>query len=73
MELYLHSPIRREPRCRSRYNDWVRLNVRAVGVRVPVGQDFSHRHVVSTGSEAHPTSYPIGTGGFFLGGKAAGV
>jgi hypothetical protein len=30
-------------------------------------------HVVQTGSGVHPTSYPIGTGGSFLGSKAAGV
>jgi hypothetical protein len=33
---------------------------------------FSLLHVVQTCSEAHPASYPMGTGGFFLGGKAAG-
>jgi hypothetical protein len=32
----------------------------------------SHAYfVVQTGSGAHPTSYPIGTGGFFPGGEAA--
>jgi hypothetical protein len=36
-------------------------------------QDFSLLHVVETGSEVHPTSYPMGTGGSFPGGKAAGV
>jgi hypothetical protein len=34
---------------------------------------FSFLHVVQTGSEAHPASYPIGTGGSFPGGKAAGA
>jgi hypothetical protein len=29
--------------------------------------------VVQTGSGVHPTSYPMGTGGSFLGGKAAGA
>jgi hypothetical protein len=29
-------------------------------------------HVVHTGSGAHPASSPVGTGGFFSGGKAAG-
>jgi hypothetical protein len=44
-----------------------------VRVRVPMGQEFSLLHVVQTGSEAHPTSYPMGTGGSFPGGKAAGA
>jgi hypothetical protein len=30
-------------------------------------------HVIQTGSEAHPTSYPMGTGDFFPGGKVAGA
>jgi hypothetical protein len=42
-----------------------------VGVRVPVGSRFSLLHVVQTGSGAHPASYPMGTRGSFLGGKAA--
>jgi hypothetical protein len=33
-------------------------------VRLPVG---SILHVVQTGSGVHPTSYPMGTGGFSLG------
>jgi hypothetical protein len=33
-------------------------------------QKFSLLHVVQTGFEAHPTSYPMGTGGFFPEGKA---
>jgi hypothetical protein len=45
---------------------------RGAGVRVPVGEKFSFLHVVQTGSGVHPTSYPTGTGGSFLGGKAAG-
>jgi hypothetical protein len=43
-----------------------------VGVRVPVGLEFSLLHVVQTGSGVHPTSYSMGTGDSFLGGKAAG-
>jgi hypothetical protein len=31
---------------------------------------FSLRHSVQTGPEAHPTSYPMATGGSFPGGKA---
>jgi hypothetical protein len=37
------------------------------------GQELSRLHVVQTGSGAHPTSYPIGTGFSFPGGKAAGA
>jgi len=29
--------------------------------------------IVQTGSGAHPASYPVGTGCFFPGGKAAGA
>jgi hypothetical protein len=36
-------------------------------------QVFSFLHVVQTGSEVHPTPYPMGTGGSFSGGKAAGA
>jgi hypothetical protein len=35
------------------------------------GQEFSLLHIVQTGSGVHRTSYPIGTGGFFLGSKSA--
>jgi hypothetical protein len=34
--------------------------------------NFSLHHRVQHGSGAHPTSYPVGTGGSFPGGKAAG-
>jgi hypothetical protein len=44
-----------------------------IKVRVPMGQEFSILHVVHTGSEAHPASYSIGTGGSLPGGKAAGA
>jgi hypothetical protein len=40
------------------------LDDRGVGVRVPVGQECSHLHVVQTGSGVQPTSYPKGTGPF---------
>jgi hypothetical protein len=33
-----------------------------VGVRVPVGQDFSLFLIVQTGSGVQPTSYPMATG-----------
>jgi hypothetical protein len=43
-------------------------------VRFPAGAgNFSPHHRVQNGSEAHPTSYPRGTGGSFPGVKAAGV
>jgi hypothetical protein len=49
------------------------LNNQGVGVRVPVGSRIFFLHVVQTGSEVHPSSYPMGTGGSFSGGKAVGV
>jgi hypothetical protein len=49
------------------------LDDQEVGVRVPVGQEFSLLHVVHTGSGAHPASYPMGIGDYFSGGKAAGA
>jgi hypothetical protein len=36
-------------------------------------QEFPLIHVLQTGSEAHPASYPMGTSGIFTGGKEAGV
>jgi hypothetical protein len=36
-----------------------------VRVRVPVMQEFSILHVVEADSWVHPTSYTMGTGGFF--------
>jgi hypothetical protein len=43
-------------------------------VRFPAGvRDFYRLHSVHTGSEVHPVSTPVGTGGFFSCGKAAGV
>jgi hypothetical protein len=35
-------------------------------------QGFSPLHVIQTSSGAHATSYPMGTGGFFLGVKQLG-
>jgi hypothetical protein len=47
------------------------LDDRAIEVRSPIGaEDFSSSPCVQTGSEAHPASYPMGTGGPFPGGKA---
>jgi hypothetical protein len=44
-----------------------------IGVRVPVGQEFSLLHVIETGSVGHPTSYPVGTGALFPGVKRTGL
>jgi hypothetical protein len=42
-------------------------------VRFPAGAgNSSLHHRVQNGSGAYPTSYPMGTRGFFPGGKAAG-
>jgi hypothetical protein len=49
------------------------LDDRGVGVRVPVGSRIFSFPNRQTDSEIHPTSYPIGTGGSFPGGKAAAV
>jgi len=35
--------------------------------------NFSLLHCIQTGSGAHPASYPMGTSGYFPGGKAAWV
>jgi hypothetical protein len=45
------------------------LDDRGVGVRVPIDKKFSVLKIVQTGSEIHPTSYPMGTGGSFPGGE----
>jgi hypothetical protein len=50
-----------------------RLDDRGVGVRVLLGSRFFFLHLVQTGSGVHPTSYPMGNGGYFPGGKAAGT
>jgi hypothetical protein len=45
-----------------------------VGVQFAAGaRDLSLLHKVQTGCEAHPTSQPIGTGGYFTRSKAAGI
>jgi hypothetical protein len=50
------------------------LDDRGYKVRFPAGAgDFSLHHNVQNGSGAHPASYPMGTSGSFLGGKAAGA
>jgi hypothetical protein len=46
------------------------LDARAIGVRSLAGaKDFSSNLCVQTGSEAHPASCLMGTGGPFPGGK----
>jgi hypothetical protein len=50
------------------------LDDRGSRVRFPAGAgNFSLHHRVQNGSGAHPASYPLGTRGSFLGGKAAGA
>jgi hypothetical protein len=50
-----------------------RLDGRGSRFRFMAGAgNFSLHHRVQNGSEAHPASYPMGTRGFFPGGKAAG-
>jgi hypothetical protein len=47
------------------------LDDRGSRVRLPAGAgNFSHHHRVQNGSGAHPSSYPVGTRGSFLGGEA---
>jgi hypothetical protein len=59
---------------RSRYSDWLRAGrPRDCSSSPGGGQEFSLLHVVQTGSGAHLASYPMGTGGSFLGGIAAGA
>jgi hypothetical protein len=46
------------------------MDDRAIGVRSPAGEkDFSSILCVLIGSEAHPASCPMGTGGPFSGSK----
>jgi hypothetical protein len=50
------------------------LDDRGSRVRFPAGAgNFSLHHSVQNGSGAHPASYPMGTGGSFPGGTAAGA
>jgi hypothetical protein len=50
------------------------LDDRDSRVRFPAGTgNFSLHHRVQNGSGTHPASYPVGTRGFFPGGKAAGA
>jgi hypothetical protein len=56
----------------SRYSDYLGLDDRGVLSSSP-GMIKNFLHVVYTGSGVHPTSYPMGTRGFFPGGEAAGA
>jgi hypothetical protein len=48
------------------------LDDRGYKVRFPAGAgNFSLHHRVQNGCGTHPASYPMDTGGSFLGGKAA--
>jgi hypothetical protein len=50
------------------------LDDRMIGVRFRAGAgNFSLRHHVQTDSGVHAAPYPMGTGGSFPGGKAAGA
>jgi hypothetical protein len=50
------------------------LDDRGSRVRFLAGaENFSLHHRVQNGFGAHPASYPMGTGGSFPGGKAAGA
>jgi hypothetical protein len=64
---------------------WGRSRDSVVGIATSHGLDdrgtlspsrvmnFIFPKIVQTGSEVHPTSYPMGIGGSFPGGKAAGA
>jgi hypothetical protein len=54
-------------RTMSRHSDWLRAG-RPRGRSSSPGRAKNFLHVVHTGSEVHPTSYPMDTGG-----KAAGT
>jgi hypothetical protein len=59
----------------SMYLQLLRSRDSVVGIATSYGldQEFSLLQIVQTSSEVHPTSYPMGTGGSFPGGKAAGA
>jgi hypothetical protein len=55
----------------SQYTDGLHLDGR---FRFPAGtRDFSFLHSIQTGTEIHPASYPMVTGGSFPERKAAGA
>jgi hypothetical protein len=55
----------------SRYSDWLGAG-RPRGRSLSPGGGKNFLQVVQTGSGVHPSSYPMGTGGYFPGVKAAG-
>jgi hypothetical protein len=58
----------------SRDSAGLRVDDRGSRVRFPAGAGcYSLHHCVQNGSGAHPASYPMGTRGSFLEGKAAGA
>jgi hypothetical protein len=59
--------VREEPGYRSWYSDWLRSE-RLRGRNLSPGKD---KNFVFSTLWAHPASYPMGTGGSFLWGKAA--
>jgi hypothetical protein len=48
------------------------LDDRGIGVQVTAGSRFLYSKIVQTGSEVHPTSYPMGTGALSPGVKRPG-
>jgi hypothetical protein len=50
-----------------------RLDDRGIEVRVPIELRIFISPCRPDGSGVHPTSYPMGTGGTFPGGKASGA
>jgi hypothetical protein len=70
MHVYIY--IYKEQGYRSWYSNWLRA-VKPRGRSSSPGRIKNVLHVVQTDSGAHPTSYPMGPGGSFPGGKAAGA
>jgi hypothetical protein len=69
----LTKKVQKKQRLKSTINIFTRQIIifRDNAVRIATG--YEPLHVVQTGSRAHLASYPIGTGGSFSGGKAAGA
>jgi hypothetical protein len=58
--------------CGTKYRDWL-WDGQMTGLNSSPGSDQIPLHSVHTGSGNHPDSCPMGTGGSFLGDKAAGA
>jgi hypothetical protein len=55
-------------------SDWLLAGRSVFGVSITGGGwEFFFSALWQTTSGAHPVSYPMGTGGYFPGGKAAGA